>query len=542
MQKPAIADRVFLSGRVYTMDKGFSTAQAIAVRGGRIVYVGEDSGAEKLIGDSTEVTSLEGRTVLPGFIEGHMHLQSYGESLLSLHIRDKSKEEILRSVGEAVKGLSPGEWLVGGSGWNNEVWKDPSYPSKEELDAVAPANPVFLPRMDGHLCWVNSLALKAAGVTEDTPNPPGGEFMRRPDGRLLGCAGNAAQLMIRSAIPKPTKEARKKALLAAQNRLLAYGVTSLNDMSTSFETLRDIKALIGAGEFRIRFHGALRDALGKNAREETREYFLKNCPETGLFDEHFTVRAIKILADGAVGAQSAALFEEYSDRPGHFGTLMQTDEEVYEIVRGAAARGMQVITHAIGDRAIDQILRAYERADKEYPGKDHRFRIEHFQLVTGNSRERARDLGVVASMQPLHGPNSASMAVRRLGPDRASRAYAIGLVHRVTGRFVAGSDAPVAPPDPIAGIHAAVNRTNQRLEPEGGFFMENAVPREDVLKAYTIWSAYGQFCEDIKGSVEVGKLADLTMLDRDILTVPNDEILSVKVLETVIGGKTEYRF
>jgi predicted amidohydrolase YtcJ len=539
--KTTAADRVLLSGNIYTVDQNFSTAQAIAIKDGKIIYVGNDEGAREFTGESTEVIPLEGKTVVPGLMEGHLHLQSYGESLLWLRIRDKSKEEILSLVKEAISQLSPGAWLIGGSGWNNEVWDDPSYPTKEELDAVAPDNPVFLPRMDGHLCWVNSAAFRAAGVDESTPNPQGGEFMRRPDGSLLGCAGNAAQMIIRQAIPKPDKEARLRALMAAQDQMLQYGLTSINEMATPFETIGDIKELLEAGKFKLRYHGALRDASGKNARQETRDYFLSESPEIGLYDDHFTIRAIKILGDGAVGSQSAALFEEYTDRPGHTGTLMQTDEEIYEIIKEALERGMQVITHAIGDRAIDQILTAYERADSEYPDRDHRFRIEHFQLITGNSSERARDLGVVVSMQPLHGPNSASMALRRLGPDRSARAYAIGMAHRVVGRFVAGSDAPVAQPDPIAGIHAAINRTNQQLLPEGGFFMDNAVSRADALRAYTIWSAYGQFCEDKKGSIEPGKLADLTILDKDILKVADHEILDVKVLETIIGGKTEYK-
>ena len=530
----------WLGGHIYTEDDQAPLATALACEGQKLIYVGDDETAQKLIGPNTLVTDLKGHTVVPGFIEGHAHLQSYGESLLRLRIRDLSRQEILKAVGEAVKELAPGTWLVGGMGWNNEVWSDPSYPTRQELDAVSPHNPVMLPRMDGHMIWVNTQAFSACGITDDTPDPEGGEFFRNPDKTLHGCVANKAADMIKYYIPKPDKERRVKALLAAQKQLLAYGVTSVNDMSTDWENVCDLKELYEKGMYKLRFHGALRNALGQNADPKLYEYFLK-CPEIDLYDKHYTVRAVKFLADGSVGAQSAALTEEYSDRPGHFGTRMYTDQQFYQEVSEAARHHMQAITHAIGDAAIDQVLRIYQQVLDEVPVPDHRFHIEHFQTITGDSRERAAKLGVWASMQPTHAPNSASMALRRLGETRAKGAYAAGLVLEILGRISCGSDAPVAPPDPLDGIHSAVTRTNGNLEPKGGFFPENAMTREQALKGYTIWGAYAQFTERDKGSLEKGKLADFVVLDQDLMTVDEDDLLRVRVLETIIGGETVYR-
>ena len=534
------ARHVWLGGHIYTEDDQAPLATALACEGQKLIYVGDDETAQKLIGPNTLVTDLKGHTVVPGFIEGHAHLQSYGESRLRLRIRDLSRQEILKAVGEAVKELAPGTWLVGGMGWNNEVWSDPSYPTRQELDAVSPHNPVMLPRMDGHMIWVNTQAFSACGITDDTPDPEGGEFFRNPDKTLHGCVANKAADMIKYYIPKPDKERRVKALLAAQKQLLAYGVTSVNDMSTDWENVCDLKELYEKGMYKLRFHGALRNALGQNADPKLYEYFLK-CPEIDLYDKHYTVRAVKFLADGSVGAQSAALTEEYSDRPGHFGTRMYTDQQFYQEVSEAARHHMQAITHAIGDAAIDQVLRIYQQVLDEVPVPDHRFHIEHFQTITGDSRERAAKLGVWASMQPTHAPNSASMALRRLGETRAKGAYAAGLVLEILGRISCGSDAPVAPPDPLDGIHSAVTRTNGNLEPKGGFFPENAMTREQALKGYTIWGAYAQFTERDKGSLEKGKLADFVVLDQDLMTVDEDDLLRVRVLETIIGGETVYR-
>ena len=535
MKNTMIPDSIWINAHIQTMDDSLPSAQAFAVAGGRITALGTDDEILSLRGPQTEIHDLEGHFVYPGFIEGHMHLPMYGDSLLTLPVRDRSRQKILEMVRQRVAQSAPGEWIVGGMGWNNEVWDDPSYPSALELDAVAPQNPVLLPRMDGHMIWVNHRALEAAGVTEQTPDPE--------HGTLLGCVTNEAAEQVKAFVPEKTALQRKDALLAAQQQLLQYGVTNVNDMGTSLEDVHDLKALYESGEYKLRFHGALRYALGPDAPADEKAY-LAQCPEIDLYNGHFTVRACKLLGDGAVGSQSACLKQDYSDRPGHRGVKMRTDSELYACVREAAEHGMQMIIHAIGDDTIDQVLRVYQQVLQDVPTPDHRWHIEHFQTVDGDQPERARELGVWPSMQPLHAPNSASMALRRLGPDRASRAYAGGLVLRKIGHISWGSDAPVATPSPLSGMHAAITRTNDKLLPKGGFFPENAVTPEEALLGYTRWGAEAQFTEKECGTLSVGKYADFVVLDQDLLKTASevpDDLLKLRVLMTAIDGCPVYR-
>lgn len=534
------ADAIWTNGTIYIVDAAFSRVQALAVRDGRVLDAGSNEQIEMLAGPDTQRYDLHGRTVFPGFIESHIHLQQYGESLMMLPVRDKGKEEILRMVADAAAQMKPGIWLRGGMGWNNEVWDDPSYPTREALDAAAPDNPVVLPRMDGHLIWANSCAFALAGITKDTPNPAGGEFMRTPSGDLQGCAGNAAAKMVLAAMPPDNAADRQRALLAAQEKLLSYGVTSISDMSTTMDNVRDVKQLYQNGSYRLYFSGALMNPFGSGTAPELLAYYA-NGPEIGLYGGRYTVRAVKMLGDGAVGAQSAALYEDYEDRPGHKGILMYSDQELRGNVEDAACKGFQIVIHAIGDRTIDQVLDTYEHVIKAHPQMDHRFRIEHFQLVRGDSCERAKQLEIVPSMQPTHAPNSAGMALRRLGEMRASHAYAVGEVLRGVGIVALGSDAPVAQPNPLDGIHSAISRTNQQMQPMGGFYMENAISREEAIRGYTIWGAYAQHREQELGSLETGKIANFTILDQDIMQCGIDKILHTIVCETVIDGETVYK-
>lgn len=542
MIQPQTPDHIWVHGNILTLESTCPHASAIAVAGGRILEVGSDSKVLQLAGDCTEITDLHGAYLYPGFIEGHIHLPMYGDSLLTLNIRDRSKEDILALVAQAVKSTVPGKWILGGMGWNNEIWTDPSYPTAAELDVVAPNHPVMLPRMDGHLIWVNSCAFAAAGITDNTRNPEDGEFMRTADGALQGCASDGAANRIKAAIPETTDEQWQQAFLAAQEQLFRFGVTSINDMATTLRDVRNLKTLYEEGRYKLRFHGALENALGGDASPEMQEY-LEHCPEIGLYDGRFTVRACKLLGDGAVGAQSAALKEDYADRPGHRGVKMYTDDALYTRVRDAASRGIQMIIHAIGDSTIDQVLRIYQRVLEDVPIPDHRWHIEHFQIISGDQPERAKRLGVWASMQPLHAPNSAAMAIRRLGTQRSASAYAGGLVLRKLGAVSWGSDAPVASPSPLSGIHAAITRTNDKFQPKGGFFPENAVTPMEALLGYTKWGAYAQFTELEKGTLAPGKYADFVILDRDLLKtaeIDPDSILEIHVLQTVIGGETVY--
>lgn len=532
--------KAFKNANVITVDEKNSRAQALAIdQDGLIAYVGSNEGLDKIVTEETEVVDAKGNTIVPGFIEGHGHPFMYGNVLRSIVVRDVSKEVIVERVAEAVKNSKPGQWIVAGMGFNNEVWEDPSYPTKEDLDAVSPDNPVIIPRMDGHLIWVNSKAFEICGVTKDTPNPDGGEYFRNEDGSLQGCAGNSAASFIKSHVPQETLDDLKEDVLEAQQAFLSMGLTSMTDMGCDFDDMQAVTDLIEEGKFKLRFYGCVIDFTGKNSNEKTRA-FVKEGPKIGLYNDHFTIRCCKFLGDGAVGAQSAHMKEAYADRPGHTGFGMYTDEELYEAFKEAADNGMQIAIHAIGDATIEQVLRTYRRLQSEKDYGDHRWRLEHFQTVTGDTPEQAAELGVIPSMQPMHAPNSASMAIRRLGPDRIHGAYAPGLVIKSTSIVALGSDAPVATPSALSGIHAAITRTNDQLLPEGGFCMENALTAEEALKGYTIWGAYAQFCEDKRGSLEVGKQADLVVLDQDLLEVGNErphDLLKINVLETYIDGE-----
>lgn len=537
------AYKAWIHGHIITMNEKMPYAEAMAAdQDGNLIYVGSGDGVEAYLSDDTILEDLEGSTVTPGFIEGHAHPEAYGNVLRSLKVRDVSKEEILRRVADAVKETAPGKWLIAGIGFNNEIWADPSYPTKEELDAVSADVPVFIPRMDGHMAWVNSRAFELCGITKDTANPEGGEFFRTASGELQGCVVDEAMKMIQQHIPEKTMGERKEDYLAAQQSFLACGITSVNDMSVEMESIQALTELCEEGKMKVRYYGGLMDFTGKNANAEKRA-FLESCPKIGMYDDHLTFRCCKFLGDGAVGAQSAHLKEAYTDRPGHTGIGMYTDEELYEAFKEAADHGMQIAIHAIGDATIEQVLNTYRRLQSEKDYGDHRWRLEHFQTVTSDTPEQAAALHVIPSMQPMHAPNSAGMAPRRLGPDRVHGAYAAGRVLRGTGIVSLGSDAPVATPSPFSGMHAAITRTNDALEPKGGFCMENALTPEEALKGYTIWGAYAIFAEKTRGSLEPGKYADFVVMDQDPLALGYenpDALLQVKVRKTVISGECAY--
>lgn len=537
------AYKAWIHGHIITMNEKMPYAEAMAAdQDGNLIYVGSGDGVGAYLSDDTILEDLEGSTVTPGFIEGHAHPEAYGNVLRSLKVRDVSKEEILRRVADAVKETEPGKWLIAGIGFNNEIWADPSYPTKEELDAVSTDVPVFIPRMDGHMAWVNSRAFELCGITKDTANPEGGEFFRTASGELQGCVVDEAMKMIQQHIPEKTMGERKEDYLAAQQSFLACGITSVNDMSVEMESIQALTELCEEGKMKFRYYGGLMDFTGKNANAEKRA-FLATCPKIGLYKDHLSFRCCKFLGDGAVGAQSAHLKEAYADRPGHTGIGMYTDEELYEAFKEAADHGMQIAIHAIGDATIEQVLNTYRRLQEEKDYGDHRWRLEHFQTVTSDTPEQAAALHVIPSMQPMHAPNSAGMAPRRLGPDRVHGAYAAGRVLRGTGIVSLGSDAPVATPSPFSGMHAAITRTNDALEPKGGFCMENALTPEEALKGYTIWGAYAIFAEKTRGSLEPGKYADFVVMDQDPLALGHenpDALLQVKVRKTVISGECVY--
>lgn len=536
--------KAWKNAHVLTMDEKMPVAEAFASdENGNIIYVGTAQGIEAYIDDSTIVEDLNGYTVTPGFIESHSHPAMYGQSLRAINVRDISKEEILDKIKEVAKTTEPGKWIVTGYGFNNEIWEDSSYPTKEDLDAVAPDNPVLVPRIDGHLIWVNSKAFEVCGITKDTLDPEDGEFFRTEDGNLQGCCADKASIMIKSFIPEETIEEFTKDVLAGHDAFLSLGITAITDMSAGLKDLSVVETLMKSNEYKLRYYGCLHDFTGKNAGESEKE-FLKQCPVIGKYNDRFTIRCCKYFGDGSVGAQTAHLNDDYTDRPGYKGLGMYTDEELYEAFKAAADQGMQITIHSIGDATLEQVIRTYKRLLEEKNYGDHRWRIEHFQTVTGDTPQQAAKLHIIPSMQPMHAPNSAGMAIRRLGVERIHGAYAPGMLLKATGIIALGSDAPVATPSPLSGIHAAVSRTNDSLEPKGGFCMENALTPEEALKGYTVWGAYTMFAEDKIGSLSVGKHMDFVVMDKDILSVAHtdpDDLLKINVLKTYIDGECVYK-
>lgn len=539
-KKLITAEKIFYNGIFYSMNETQQVWEAVAVKGQYILCVGTREEVFSWRDEHTEIIDLGGKVVIPGLIEGHLHLMQAGEVAAQVPCFWLPKDVILANVAARVRTLKPGQRIKSVFGWNNEVWEDTSYPSKEELDAVAPENPVSLGRCDGHMIWVNSKALEIAGITEETKNPQGGEIMRKKDGSVLGCLSDNACTLVMEKIPPMSLQEREEALLCAQEELFQWGITSVMAMCVTKEHMEAIKSVYEKGKLKLRISCALGGLPGESDGGICEEYY-RTGPVIEAYDQHLNVRAIKYFADGSFGAQSGALYEDYSDRPGHSGKLNHTDEEMEALVEKAHKKGFQVITHAIGDRANQQILDAYETVLKKEWNPDHRFRIEHFQLVNEKMVKQTRDLGVLVGMQAIHAPKSGSMADRRIGTERAVWSYASGIPYRAGIKIIGGSDAPSSPGNPFWGIYAACTRKDEYGKPESGWYAQNCIPLLAAVKSYTNWAAYGQFEEHIKGSVEAKKLADFIVLDRDIFTCPTDEIKEIKVLRTVLGGETVYQ-
>ncbi|MGE7766298.1 amidohydrolase [Peribacillus sp. NPDC096540] len=533
------ADVVYLNGNIYTADNKFSKAKALAIKGQKLIYVGNKGQAKKYIGSNTKVIDLEGKTVIPGLNDGHLHFPSMGMNLLQINGFNKQKEEILNLVKEEANRREPGEWILG-YGWNHELWPDKKFPTKEELDAVAPDNPVMLQRVDAHSIWVNSKALEIGGITKDTPDPQGGEILRDANGEPTGVLIDTAGISVTSKIPPYSTERIEEGLLKAQEELFANGITSATDAGTHLSFINDMKNLYKSGDLKARLNVMV--ANGKDGeRGESLEYYYKNGPEIGLFGDRLTVRSIKLVGDGSLGSRSAALLEDYSDRAGHKGNYRFTDEELYRLVKEARKYGWQVATHAIGDGAILQVLNTYERVLKEDPLVDHRWRIEHFQIANANEIDRIAKSGILPSMQPVHATSDKNRAEDRVGPERIKYSYAWRKVIDAGSHIIGGSDAPVELVNPFHGLYAAITRMDRDGNPAEGWYPEESMTREEAIKAFTIWAAEGSFEEKIKGSLEAGKLADFIVIDKDPMKCPEEQLKDIQVHTTVLGGEVVYK-
>lgn len=526
------ADTVYMNGNIYTVDENFSKVEAIAIKGQYIIGTGSKTEVEKFVGPSTQVIDLLGKTVIPGLIEGHMHYPGEGQKLIKLDVFWKPKDVILAAVKAEADRLPDGEWITGG-GWNQEVWDIPEFPTKEDLDSVAPNNPVALKRTCGHATWVNSLAMKLGEITKDTPNPQGGEILKDANGEPTGILTDTAAAFVNSKIPPLTEERKKEALLLAQEELFSYGLTTSMDAGSGVEDIQQMKDLYESGDLKIRLYVMV------DSGPDAEAYYEKG-PEVGLYDNRLTMNCIKFYTDGSLGARSAWMLEEYSDRAGHFGNSRHTYDEFYELIKAARDNGFQVATHAIGDAANKQVVDIYEKVLSENPLEDHRYRIEHFQVATLEDIQRIADLGIIPAMQSVHATSDKNMAEDRVGSERIKGAYAWRKVLNTGNIIVNGSDANVELVNPYHGLYAAVTRAGRDGEPVGGWYPEECMTREEALRSFTIWAAYGQFEDKIKGSLEEGKLADFVVIDRDYMTCPSSDIKDILPLTTVVGGEVVY--
>lgn len=539
-QNESAADLVFRNGNIYTVTKQKPKAEAIAIKGDRIVFVGSNSAVQKYVGEKTRVVDLQGKTVVPGMTDAHHHLSGVGFREMTLNFEGiSSLQDFLAKVKERVDQAQPGQWITG-RGWIETFWTPPVFPTRWDLDKIAPSNPVFLDRADGHGAVANSAALKIAGVDKNTPSPFGGEISKdkqsgEPNGMLL----DAAQDLVQLHVPATTPAEAERAIELGVKRDVELGWTQVQDPGGSFAEVELFKKLYGEGKIKLRIYKAL-SAPGREAAT-----LIQKGPTLGLFDNRLTVRTLKLYADGSLGSRSAALLEPYSDKPDTSGFLTIKEEQLLPLLEQALRTGIQIETHAIGDRGNRFILDNYEKAFKAVPRSQRkiaepRWRIEHSQIVNPADIPRFAKLGVIPSMQPSHAIGDLHFAPSRLGIARLAGAYAWQSFIKAGSIIPGGSDAPVERGEPMIEFYAATVRKDLKGFTGEGWHPEEAVSREQGLKMFTIWPAYAAFEEKLRGSIEVGKLADLTILSADIMTVPDNEILKTRCLMTVIGGEVVY--
>ena len=528
-------DLVLTNGNIYTVEDKQPKAQAIAVKGDRIIFVGSNEEAKKF--RAAKVIDLHGHTVVPGLTDSHCHIFGIGDREMRLNLEGtNTREDFLARVKERVAQTERGKWITG-RGWIETFWKPPQFPTRQDLDKIASDNLVFLTRADGHASVASSTALKIAKIDKNTPNPFGGEILKdKTTGEPTGMLLDNAQDLVAKHVPKPTQAEREQALLRGIDREISLGWCEIQNAGSYKEDIGLIRNAFEAGKIKIRFINAV------YGPDEDAQRFLREGPIVNAYDHHFTQRTIKVIFDGALGSRGAALLKPYSDAPDTSGFLTEKPEELKPMFEEALRRGLQVETHAIGDRANRIILDLYQAAFNAVPPNERkiaepRWRIEHAQIVDPVDVPRFAKLGVIPSMQPSHAISDLFFAPKRLGMDRLAGAYAWQSFLKSGCIIPGGSDAPVERGEPMIEFYAAVARKSIKGESGEGWHPEQAVSREDALKMFTIWPAYAAFEEKDKGSIAVGKLADFTVLSQDILKIPALEILNTRAEITIVGGE-----
>ncbi len=534
-ERTAAPDLVVVNARIYTADAGKPRAEALAIAGGRVVFVGSRLEAQALAGPRTEVWDLAGATVIPGMVDAHAHLVSLGTALRTVDlVGTRSYDEVIARVAERAREVPPGSWIEG-RGWDQNDWDETAMPTHERLSRAVPDHPVYLRRVDGHAALVNAAALRLAGITRESPDPAGGNIFRDPNGAPTGVLleDNAMEL-VRREIPPPSPRELEERILAAVRAANAYGLTGIHDAGVGADTIAVYRELARAGRFSIRNYVMI------SAGDPTLPTLLREGPRLGLF-QRLWIRSIKITADGALGSRGAYLLDPYTDDPARRGLLLASRDSVRRVALAALAHGFQVNVHAIGDGANRAVLDAFEDALRERPVADHRFRIEHAQVLNPDDIPRFARLGVIPSMQGSHQTSDMYWAVARLGYARAIGAYAWRDLLDSGVIIPNGSDFPVESPDPLISFAAFVSRQDRDGWPPGGWFPTERTTREEALYSMTLWPAMAAFMEDGTGSLTPGKYADFVVLDRDIMQVPAADLYQTRVLRTVLGGTTVFQ-
>lgn len=529
--RPA-ADLIITNAKVWTVDKAHPSAQAVAVLGDRIVAVGTNAEVKAWRDAGTRVIDAGGKLLLPGFNDSHVHFVDGGLQLDAVELNDAtSAEEFARRIGERARKTARGEWLEGGD-WDETKWTPAILPTRELIDPVTGDTPVFVSRYDGHMALANSVALRLAGVTAQTPDPPGGVIVRDAEGNPTGALKDSAMDYVYKIIPPLSHDRRLHAVKRALAHAAELGVTSVQHMNPDYADIAVYAELLDRGGLTTRIYAApLITQVGDQVKIGIRRAF---------GGPYLRIEALKAYADGSLGSRTAYFFEPFSDQPGNHGLLsdeMQPLSLMRDRMMQADAAGLQLCTHAIGDQGISVILDLYEEIIKAHGPADRRLRIEHAQHMAAKDFDRFAKLGVIASMQPYHAIDDGRWAEARIGHDRASRTYAFRtfLDHGV--RLAFGTDWNVAPLNPMLGIYAAVTRATLDGKNPNGWFPEQKLTVAETVEAYTMGSAYAEFQEKEKGSITPGKLADMVLLSDDIFAISPEKIRDVHVLTTIVGGK-----
>jgi predicted amidohydrolase YtcJ len=522
---------LLIRGRVWTADARRPWAEAVAIRGERIVAVGSRGDVNELIGEDTQTIDAGGGLVVPGLIDSHIHLVDGGLQLTRVQLRDAaSRDEFARRLAEFSKKLRPGEWIVGGE-WDHTTWGG-ELPSRDWIDRVTPDNPVWINRLDGHMALANTAAMRAARVGDDVTDVSGGEIVRDAQGRPTGIFKDNAMALIDRGMPPVSIREQVDATVAAMDYLAARGVTAVHHMGT-WQHVDVFRAAKERGLLKTRIYACTPLDSWQRLADEVRAH--------GRGNEWLTIGGLKGYVDGSLGSHTAAMLEPFSDAPADRGLLVNTTDDLEAWTTGADRTGLQVVVHAIGDRANRLQLDVFERVARLNGPRDRRFRIEHAQHIAPQDVPRFAQLGVIASMQPYHTIDDGRWAEGVIGPRRSETSYAFRSLLDAGTRLAFGSDWSVAPPTPVEGVFAAVTRRTLDGKHPDGWVPQQKIHVEEALRAYTIDAAYAGFSDKLIGSLESGKLADIVILDRDLFRMPPEELGSTQIAATIVGGKVVFQ-